>query len=256
VKQTVLAVFFLATMSLLQCTRNPSSPGSSPQDPIFPRTGSILPLQKNNTWEYSYTAYDTLGRKILPNRLGLHFSIPAQYGIQNDSELVLLTSNNYHTSFQAYAYQYEMENRGAGYLVVYRDLYPLAFRGLYIIGEYDDTVIHPYGHEQLWLAFPADSGKTWSFKTDPLNDTTLEDTMEVVSANARFYAPDGSRMSGIGTFDSCYLYKQRNGSSVSYYYYNKNVGCLGYQRYVKGMMRESYILKSFSAEQVFTPAAL
>ena len=225
---------------------NPSSPGASIQDPIFPRTSSILPLEKNNKWVYSYTAYDTIGKKILPSRLGLHIGINAQYGIRNDSELVLLTNNNYHTECPEYAYQYEMEDRGMGYLVVYHELYPLAVRGVYIIGEYKDTVVRQYAHEQYWLAYPADSGKTWRFETDPLGDTTLIDTMEVLSTNARFYIPDGSTMSGLTAFDSCYLYKQKSGGNVSYYYYNNAVGCLGYQHYISGTLRETYILKSFS----------
>jgi hypothetical protein len=239
----MLLVFFLFCAG---CAVSKSPAGISPQDPIFPRTSSILPLEKNNKWIYSYTAYDTLGRKILPDRLGLHIDINAQYGIQDDSTLVLLDYSNYQTTFSGYAYQYEMEDRGMGYLVVYRDLYPLAIRGLYIIGEYNGTTIQHYAHEQFWLAYPADSGKTWSFKTDPLNDTTLEDTMEVLSTNERFFVPDSANMTGITVYDSCYLYKQKNGGSVSYYYYNKNTGCLGYQRYVDGTLRDTYILKSFT----------
>lgn len=245
----IKTVFLLITALYLQCARSPSPMAiGSPQDPIFPRTSSILPLEKSNKWVYSYTAYDTLGKKILPNRLGLHIGINAQYGIQNDSILVLLNSSNYQTTFPAYAYQYEMEDMGMGHLVVYRDLYPLSVRGLYVIGEYNGTAILQYGREQFWLAYPADSGKTWSFKTDPLNDTTLEDTMEVLSTKARFYVPDETSMSGITVYDSCYLYKQKNGNSVSYYYYNKDVGCLGYQRYINGTLRDTYILKSFAVD--------
>jgi hypothetical protein len=233
--------------------------GFSPQDPIFPRTSSILPLEKNNKWVYSFTAYDTTGKKILPNRVDLHFGINAQYGIRNDTELVLLTSNNYQDTFQGgYAYQYEMEDRGMGYIVVYRDLYPLSVRGLYIIGEYNRDSVQKYPLEQLWLAYPADSVKTWTFKTDPIPDTTLkdtlrntlEDTMEVLSTNARFYALDGTSMSGLAVYDSCYLYRQKRGNNVSYYYYNATVGCLGYQHYVDGTLRETYILKSFSQDHI------
>jgi hypothetical protein len=247
VKSLTRINLLLVTALLLQCTANRTmEPGTtSPQDPIFPRTSSILPLVKNNSWIYSYTAYDTLGRKILPNRLDLHFNITAQYGIQNDSSLVILNRENYQTTFQTYAYQYEMENRATGVLVVYRDLYPLAVRGVYIIGEYVGAAVQLYTQEQLWLAYPADSGKTWTFKTDPLNDTTLEDTMEVLSTNQRFLVPDGEAMAGVAAYDSCYLYKQTNSGNVCCYYYNKNVGCLAYQHFVHGTLRETYILKSF-----------
>jgi hypothetical protein len=49
--------------------------------------------------------------------------------------------------------------------------YPLEVRGLYCIGEYDDSITRIYPQEQLWLAYPADSGKKWLHKTDPLRDT-------------------------------------------------------------------------------------
>jgi hypothetical protein len=237
---SVLAVLFSG------CANRPATSIISPQDPIFPRTSSILPLEKNNKWVYSYTAYDSAGKKILPHRLDLHIGIPLQYGIQHDTGLVLLDKYNYQDTFQAYAYQYEMEDRGMGYLVVYRDLYPLSIRGLYIIGEYNDTSIRQYPHEQLWLAYPADSGKTWRFQSDPLNDTNAITTMEIISTNARFYCPDNSSMTGLSVYDSCYLYKESSGDTVDYYYYNKNVGALGYQRSIGGTLRETYILKSFT----------
>jgi hypothetical protein len=242
----------------LQCAKSPIAAGFSPQDPIFPRTSSILPLAKNNAWLYSYTAFDSLGRKINPSRMDYHISIDEQFGIVNDSTIEKLDRTNYNVEYSEYAYQYAHEDRrDSTCLVVYHDLYPLAVRGLYIIGERNNNVVQLYPAEQFWLAYPADSGKTWTFLTDPLSiDTTskgipintLKDTMLVLSTNARFYALDGTTMSGLAAYDSCYLYKQSNGVNVSYYYYNKNAGCLGYQQYVNGTLRETYILKSFITE--------
>jgi hypothetical protein len=238
----------------LQCANSPTAAGFSAQDPIFPRTSSILPLAKNNAWLYSFTAFDSLGRKINPSRLDYHISIDEQFGIVNATTIVKLDRSNYNVKYSEYAYQYVHEGRtDRTYLVVYHELYPLAVRGLYIIGECDTNVVQLYPAEQFWLAYPADSGKTWTFKTDPLSiDTTkkgipintLEDTMVVLSTNARFYTLDATTMSGLAAYDSCYLYKQSNGVSVSYYYYNKNAGCLGYQQYVNGTIRDTYILKS------------
>jgi hypothetical protein len=53
-------------------------------------------------------------------------------------------------------------------------------------------------------------------------------------------------MTGLSVYDSCYLYKQSSGDDTSYYYYNKNIGALGYQHYTGGKLRETYILKSFT----------
>lgn len=255
-KSTAVTVFILCMVLCMHCALNKMPAGFSAQDPIFPRTSSILPLAKNNAWLYSYTAFDSLGRKINPSRMDYHISINEQFGIVNDSTIEKLDRTNYNLEYSEYAYQYVHEGRtDRTYLVVYHELYPLAVRGLYIIGERNNNVVQLYPAEQFWLAYPADSGKTWTFKTDPLSiDTavngtlinTFEDTMVVLSTNARFYALDHTSMSCLALFDSCYLYKQSNGLSVSYYYYNKNVGCLGYQRYVNGALRETYILKSAS----------
>jgi hypothetical protein len=218
---------------------------ASPQDPIFPRTASILPLERGNAWTYSYTAYDSLGGKILPHRLDLNIDINAQYGMPNDSTLVLLDYYNYQVNFPDYAYQYEMEEQGRGYLVVYRSLYPLATRGLYIIGEYNGTALQLYPAEQFWLAYPADSGKTWQFRPDPLGDSARVTDMQLVSTNARSYMLQPDCMPGIAVIDSCYCYRQSNSDTVAYYYYNEKYGAISYQRYLGGKLRETYVLKSF-----------
>lgn len=244
----VLNSLLLAAITPLFFCASMSPAGNDIGDPPFPRTASILPLQDGNTWNCSYTAYDSLGNKINPNRLNLIIQITAQYGMPNDSELVRITWDNYQNKFPAYAYQYEMEEQGKGYLVVYRALYPLATRGLYIIGEYDGNTIRRYPQEQLWLAYPADSGKVWQYLPDPLGDTTRITTMELVSPRIRTYVLDTAGMTGTRMVDSCYLYRQSNASrdSVSYYYYNEKIGCVAYERFIHGKLRVTYILTSFT----------
>jgi hypothetical protein len=244
-KPIVRYLILFAALSLLWCAAKAPNGPSSPIDPIFPKTESILPLAQGNAWTYSYTAYDSLGHMILPHRLDLHIAINAQYGIQNDTTLVLLTRYNYQTHFPDYAYQYEMEAQGKGYLVVYRSLYPLAVRGLYIIGEYNGTAIQLYPSEQFWLAYPADSGKTWQFKPDPLGDSAKVTAMQLVSTNAHSYMLEPNSMSGIAVIDSCYCYQQSNIDTVAYYYYHPKFGAISYERYIGGKLRETYILKSF-----------
>lgn len=246
-KPALRYLILFAALPLLGCSKMLPTAASSPQTPIFPRTNSILPLAQGNAWVYSYSAYDSLGQMILPHRLDLTIAINTEYGMQDDTTLVLLTSNNYQTHFPDYAYQYEMEEQGRGYLVVYRSLYPLAVRGLYIIGEYNGTAIQLYPSEQFWLAYPADSGKTWQFKPDPLGDTARVTTMRLISTNARSYMLDANRMSGVIVLDSCYLYEESSSDTVAYYYYNEKLGAVSYERYIAGKLRETYILKSFSS---------
>ena len=241
----------LATVPLFfSCSKLMPTAGSGNDigDPPFPRTQSILPLLDGNAWNCSYTAYDSLGNKILPNRLNLLIQITAQYGMPDDTTLVRITTGNYQDKFPDYAYQYEKEEETRGHLIVYRSLYPLEVRGLYIIGEYDGTALRLYPQEQLWLAYPADSGKTWQYCPDPLGDTSRVTTMQLVSARAKACILDSGSMAGIRAVDSCYLYRQSNaaGDSVSYYYFNEKIGCVAYERYIRGALRVTYVLKSFT----------
>jgi hypothetical protein len=224
----------------------PAASGTgSPQTPPFPKTQSILPLAVSNQWLFSFTAYDSTGAMINPNRVDLHLGITGGYGLKNDTQLVRLTWQNSADSYSAYAYQYEWEQSKNGYLVVYRDLYPLASRGLYIIGEYRDSMPKLYPQEKLWLAYPADSGKTWQLNLDTLNDSMQTITMEVMSTHARFYFADSSSGTAL-SFCDCILYKETDANSVSYYYYNEKIGPIGYLQYVNGKLSVTYLLKSYS----------
>jgi hypothetical protein len=223
-----------------------SDEGGSPQDPPFPRTESILPLVQGNIWRYSFTAYDSTGKMIEPHQMDLIYEVNAQYGMSDDTTLVKITMNNYRTTFKTYAYQYTVEQRDSGYLLTYRQLYPLGKRGVYIIGYNDHGTNRLYPQEQLWLAYPADSGYSWRFMPDPENDTSTYITMEVIATHAQCMLIDSTTMKGMRFIDSCYLYKETAGEWVSYYYYHPSYGAIAYQRYFMNRLRRTYILKSFT----------
>ena len=84
---------------------------------------------------------------ISPNRLDLPLGITGGYGLINDTQLVRLTWENQSDLYSAYAYQYKWENSKQGWLVVYRDLYPLATRGLYIMGNIK-TLLQNFIHKR------------------------------------------------------------------------------------------------------------
>ncbi len=243
-KNTGVLLFIFSMAWLIGCS-NLSNPytGTTAEEPDFPRTPSILPLSKGNSWEYSLTAYDSIGNQT-------HFlksiGINRQYGLQNDTHLVLLTMGNYRDSFASYAYQYEFENQNHGFIIVYRDLYPMDQRGVYRIGTYNnfDSSMQIFPQEQLWLSYPSVTGKKWTFKENPLVDSSTEISVEVVSTNERFTTLLPGSSAGIEAYDSCYLYKQTLGNTISYYYFNHNVGCLGFLQYENGALRQTYILNA------------
>ena len=244
---TVFRSILVTAVALLAgCASNmaPNSIGT-PQNPPFPTTQSILPLAAGNQWDYSYTAYDPLGNKISPSRVNLVLTLPAVYGLVNDTQLVAITRQNYQQDFPAYVYKYEWDNRDSGALVVHRGAYALDKRGLYVIGWYRDSVTHLFPAEKLWLAYPADSGKTWAYNPDSANDSAFAVTMEILSTRAQFFVPNSSMVTG-GAFYKCYLYKETGIGYVSYYYYNPDIGCVGYLNYSSGKLTASYYLKNFN----------
>ncbi len=240
-----VTVLLASLLVLAGCTalRAPTSSGT-PQNPPFPATPSILPLAIGNSWTYSLTAYDSLGNKITPSRIELALALPSGYGLVDDTQLVTLTWQNYGDTFAAYVYKYEWDNRDSGALVAHRGNYSLDKRGLYVVGWYRDNEPHLFSSEKLWLAYPADSGRTWQFNPDSAGDPVFAVTMEILSTHAAFFVADPQTMTA-GSFVECYLYKETGANYESYYYYNPAIGCVGYLNYSSGKLRESYCLKQF-----------
>jgi hypothetical protein len=245
--RTLLAILSLEGLLLLaNCAAYPTSSGvETPQYPPFPSTKSILPLAIGNTWTYSLTAYDSLGRTIVPARGNLNLALPGGYGLVGDTQLVALTWQNYRDSFSEYMYTYEWDQRDSGALVVHHGDYALGHRGLYVAGWYSGTVTHLFPAEKLWLAYPADSGSTWAYAPDSSGDTASAVIMEVISTHASFFVPDAQSMAA-GRFIDCYLYKETGAGYESYYYYSPDIGCVGYCRYTGDKLRETYILTGFA----------
>ncbi len=251
--KTVVKLLLLVSIALATgCSMNSPWSGAATENdfkPPFPRTKSILPLALGNSWVFSYTGYDSLGKMINPNGLDLHLSIAGGYGMMDDSTLVPFEQWMQKKDYPAYAYRFEWEEQKKGYLVVYRDLYPLAKRGLYIIGKYENGAVELFPAEQLWLAYPADSGKTWQYSLGGSGDSTNMSSMELISTKSRFYFPDVNSMTSL-SFCDCYVYKETVGNSVYYYYFNETLGQVGYQEYVSGRLRVTYLLKSYALKDM------
>jgi hypothetical protein len=226
------------------CSRvgNFSAPAdSSPQNPLHPRTGSILPLAEGNRWTYSFSDYDSTGVRQ-SNREELNLSMEKVFGLTPDSHVVNITYSNAADSCIEYYYTYEWEDVNEGSLVTYRDIRTTP--GLYIVGAFQRDSVTLYPAPALWLRYPADSGMQW--------DLILPDTgaaidtihMELLSTHAPFYYPGSAGVTG-GRFYACYLYKETAGASVSYYYYHKEFGAIAFLRYENGVLRKTYVLHDF-----------
>jgi hypothetical protein len=245
--------FFLIITGCMMESRDmaPTSADGSPQDAPYPRVESIIPLSKGNQWAFSFTAYDTNTNRILHpyDRAELNLDIPDMYGYQNDT-LITLTGQYYNNygefNFEEYAYKYAWEGYNYGDLIAYRDQ-NVAISGVYIIGAYHRDRIIMYDTAQLWLAYPAQKGDKWQFwEYDTLGNKDYPVDMELVSYDASFYCPDTTFKQVFPLrFYKCYLYKQTIGNAVSYYYFNDEVGPIGYLRYLNGKLERSYMLVKF-----------
>jgi hypothetical protein len=243
----VIASCILAGCAKSADTAMGSESEISPQDPPLPRVASILPLEKGNQWTYSDTRYNVAG-DVLGSRDQLDLEIARVYG-RSGMKLIKLEWA-YSDTFDEYVYAYEWEQTNRGHLVAYRDL-DVAQKGVYIIGEYQNASARLYASARLWLAYPADVGTNYQVLLPDTADT-VPFTMEIVSTDALFYCPlGGSEHVSAARFYDCYLYKQTKGNAVSYYYYNSEVGAVGYLRYEDGVLLRTYILTSFENHETY-----
>jgi hypothetical protein len=217
----------------------------SPQNFPLPRTNSILPLLKGNQWVYSTTVYNTQGEPMDPY-VGIRqvLDIPEVYGLRGDGTLTPIGYAHRDSSYLRFDYAYEVDDRGAGYLVTYRIDLPV--RGVYVTGGYEGNRTFLYDSTRLWLAYPASPGDTYSLCLDSVRNDTNVSHMEVVSTSEPYYFPD-SLSSGPSPlrFVKCYLYRETIGDTVCYYYYSETYGALGYRKYQGGVLRMTYQLRAF-----------
>lgn len=240
----LLTLFILGMISWYCNCASPMITGGEGTDIPYPRTPAIIPLAVNNRWIFTHSSYDSLGN-LMSQDQNLHVSIDRVYGYNYGSDLVLITESNVSEKFPLYIYEYEWEFLNKGLLISYRDQ-NVDTNGMYIHGEYVGEVKTLYREPLLWLKYPASTGESWLVYSADTSDT-VPALYELIDTCAKFYIP--SQQEGLSALDflSCYLYKETKGDTVSFYYYNDQLGSVGFLRYIKGILRRSYILNSFNS---------
>ena len=239
-----LITLFTLGMISLHCSCASPELADTGIDIPYPRTPGIIPLAVNSSWLFAHSSYDSLGN-IVSEDQSLHLNIDRVYGYENDSTLTLITELNVLEKFPLYIYEYEWEFLSKGLLISYRDQ-NVDTNGIYIHGEYVGEDKTLYRKPLLWLKYPASPGESWLLFSADTSDT-MPSLYEVIDTSAEFYVP--SQQQGLSALDflSCYLYKETKGDTVSFYYYNDQFGSVGFLRYIKGILRRSYILRSFDS---------
>jgi hypothetical protein len=219
----------------------------TPQDPPWAVHESILPLDSGNTWHYSYTEYDTTGNPDPRlSRLPLRWSITGSFGSIGDTSLVAVTRRDSSPQYDSYVFALQWSGASHAFLISYYDT-PGIISGIYIVGEQNKGKNRLYNEKKLWLAYPADSGTQWELTLPGDSDSGQSVTMELCATDAPFYFPDSVDVPLGGVrFYECYLYKQTDGATETYYYYTEKTGALGYVQYHNGYRTRSYILRDYS----------
>jgi len=241
----VRIVAVLSAAMLVRCAMPMiADAGGGPPHVLLPRTPSILPLGVGNQWRYSYTSYDSSGAAH-PSTEDLNITISGVYGRLDDSMLVRLSDDNFtpadSDTYQEFVYEYAQEGYNQGDLVTYRDA-PGDVRGLYVVGSFTGASTALFDTARLWLAYAADPGASYYYTAD----TATSARITVLSVRDTFFCPYGQTQgaSPMHMYE-CYLYEDVLADTSTYYYYNDEVGMVGYLQYVSGIRRVSCMLMDF-----------
>lgn len=239
-KYLILLQLLLATIILslteISCSTSLKSEGSIIP---YPRTLSIIPLERGNWWIFNHTEYND--DKIVSQKK-LHLKVGHSYGFKNDS-LISLDNANPEIKYLEYIYEYEFENSKMGNLISYRDTF-VDTTGIYIRGYYEAEKRILYDKPILWLKYPSVPGDTWTIIHKNNKDTTpvyMETIDTSTTLNIPSIEPSPSAVSAV----NCYLYKETIGDIVNYYYYSKTYGLVAFLSYINGKLHRNFIIEDF-----------
>jgi hypothetical protein len=239
----IVLLFCFLQLLQISCALSPLD-ATNIDKPPTPATQSILPLGMDNRWIFWYTSYDSSGNMLpLVNRV-LQKEVAGVYGLTSDNRLISFDSLWYEKNIELYIYKYEWGHLDSGYLVFHNGKGELYQRGLYITGTYKKENLIRFDSAILWFPYPAVSGTKWSVLL-PGSDSSSVCQMELVSTTSTFLIPVNNGAVPALKKDSCYLYKEINEKTVSYYYFHPEIGCLGYLRYENGILAATYNLNSY-----------
>jgi hypothetical protein len=225
-------------LSMAGCLADASPDGAGlPQDPPVPRIPCIIPLGLGNEWTFHDVLHDT-GTGIGNVTVEQDLSIPRAYGLRMSAGVERISWVNEQEDFAEYYYAYHWTGQANAPLLTFRqDATP---PGVYVAGtvRMSDDSVAMLDTAKFWLAYPGTAGAAWQ--------TTLDGRafdMGLVSTDTVLYYLN-RRGGGLSPVDTahCYLYRQQAGDSTAYYFYNRAIGPLGYQQYVRGTLTRSYLL--------------
>jgi hypothetical protein len=221
-----LAAFALSCAGLIGGCGLQDAAGSGVDLFPTPLGESIIPLEQETFSNFKYVEFDTAGGLVMRQNLDLHV-IPKGTAL----------------------FGYAFEKATAGHLLTFsegngnRDS-----AGVYIVGTFHGDTLEHYPAPVLWLPQLPKPGVTWSI--EPGRD------MELISADTAFYteilftgfeeetkAPiqDGFQK------HHALMFRETYKDTLTYYYFRRGVGCLGFERSARGKLLATGYIQTFSS---------
>jgi len=234
-KLTVAVGLILCIVTYFNCS-NMNYPMGGNTDVPFPKTNGIIPLTSGNSWLYTYTSFDSTGKRS-GEQYRLSLSIGNVYRRTGDT-LQLCVWNASDTP-EPYCYEYKYDAQDTGMLLMNQTT-GNTIRGTYVLGNYTKTQRVLFKNPVLWLKYPADSGDKWTVTLENDNDTQ---TIQVISTSAMYYyVNNAGSVSPVTFLTGCYLYKVEKGLRKTWFYYHYSIGMVAFLEYENGILRRNGLL--------------
>jgi hypothetical protein len=144
-------------------------------------------------------------------------------------------------------YGYAFENPNKGHLLIWKD--GGANRdsaGVYIIGHFEDSINYLDSVPVLWLPQIPHLGVKW--KLDSLREMELVSSDTALFTEVLFTYGEAAEKAPIANGlqkHSTLLFKETAGDTLTYYHFSRGVGCLAFERGVKGKLLAAGTATSF-----------
>jgi hypothetical protein len=218
------AGLLLPSLQLTGCMTDDDANGSENGIDPFPRPNGprMIPLDTSFRAGFHYTELDREGRVV-----------------QRIPELSLYIIRQ---AADTFGYAFERPERGL--LIRYLESANRDSSGIWIVGSYRDGLRFTDSTPVRWLPQFPEVGKTWEVgagRTMELIAPDAEYLTDVILRDDTAAAPIVQGMQR----HSAYRFKETAGDTISYYFFRKGVGLLGYERSAGGKLIAAGSIRSF-----------
>lgn len=220
----LLAGCLLPSVQLTGCLASDLDSGSDTTIDPFPKPNGpkMIPLESDFRALFHFVEFDPQGRVF-----------------QRIPDLALHIARQVSDTFG-----YAFENPNQGLLIRYLETANRDSSGIWIVGTFKDGVRFADATPVRWLPQFPDSGATWPVgagRTMELVDPAAEYLTDIILRGDTAAAPIVHGMQK----HTAYRFKETAGDTVSYYFFRKGVGLLGFERSAAGKLVAAGSIRAF-----------